>query len=746
MLETIQCNFTNLKEKFQINSDETSAKNRKLEFRLYAFLNNKKKSVYDEKRYIQTINRVIKKAAEYEIFIPEFDFFNLGKEDINFLEVIKNEINDKESKLSQINKQENNQAGSALLNQHYIDFVENFQMPNIYWFNVSSEHEYWQNYPPENWKYGRNNDMLRYSISNCKIDDLIIFYQNKKGVEHIGKVYNIDEKYTYFEILCITNKIITLQDIQRIDTLKNYPPQGKYAQMQGDKQIAGVELIVQCFENKQDTKGENNLNSSTKNQKESEKTMNDKKINIPLNQILYGPPGTGKTYNTINKALEILKEYGQIDKIPSDRKEQRKLFEQFFKTNDDEQNKQIEFITFHQNYSYEEFIEGIKPVMDNNEDDKEIKYTIEDGVFKELCKRALKNYKISQDKQGYIQSFNDLIEKFANFIQEQLEDNKEVILKNQVTIKEVKFDSKDNFRSFVLGGSVNSQSLTLDIINRDWQDFTLRKIKSYKDIKPKYKSQRDFHGNANYYFMLYEKMRDFEQNSGYKFEFKKEDLKPYILIIDEINRGNISKILGELITLIEESKRIGNEEELRVSLPYSQKEFDGGKGFGVPNNLYIIGTMNTADRSIALLDTALRRRFSFEEMMPDAEKLSTNCAGVDLKELLTKLNQRIEFLLDREHTIGHAFFIGVNDLDGLKSVFQNKIIPLLQEYFYEDYSKIFAVLNDNKMVETKTMEDLKINLSDELVDSEKKIYEITKPDTWDIKNFQKIYDDTIKLR
>ncbi|ECO3621111.1 AAA domain-containing protein, partial [Campylobacter jejuni] len=163
-------------------------------------------------------------------------------------------------------------------------------------------------------------------------------------------------------------------------------------------------------------------------------------------------------------------------------------------------------------------------------------------------------------------------------------------------------------------------------------------------------------------------------------DYKEKDEKtnsPYIIIIDEINRGNVSKIFGELITLIEPSKRIGEPEELRVTLPYSRNDFYDKKGFGVPSNVYIIGTMNTADRSITSLDTALRRRFEFVEMMPNPNVLSDNCEDVNLKELLKAINTRIEYLLDREKTIGHAFFIDIDNLEKLKDVFQNKIIPLL---------------------------------------------------------------------
>lgn len=191
-----------------------------------------------------------------------------------------------------------------------------------------------------------------------------------------------------------------------------------------------------------------------------------------------------------------------------------------------------------------------------------------------------------------------------------------------------------------------------------------------------------------------------------------------------------------MLTLLEHSRRKDEKEALEVKLPYSKEPFS------VPNNLYIIGTMNTADRSIALLDTALRRRFEFIEMMPDSSKLSADCDGVDLQKLLKVMNNRIEFLLDRERSIGHAFFIDVKNLSDLNAGFKNKILPLLQEYFYDDYAKINAVLNSNGMLESKTMSDMKISLSDDFVDNEKKIWKITDSSKWDIETFQTIYKNT----
>ena len=197
-------------------------------------------------------------------------------------------------------------------------------------------------------------------------------------------------------------------------------------------------------------------------------------------------------------------------------------------------------------------------------------------------------------------------------------------------------------------------------------------------------------------------------------------------IIDEINRGNISRIFGELITLIEESKR-----GTIIILPYSQTMFT------VPPNLYILGTMNTADRSIAMLDIALRRRFRFIEMMPEP-KLLGKCEGVDLCELLTALNERIEYYYDREHAIGHAYFMNssgsIDSIDELREVFSTKIIPLLQEYFFDDYERIRLILNDdNTFIQCIKPKYIK------QFDSGQKLYRIGDPMNWKKEHFINIY-------
>ncbi|EAB5344993.1 AAA family ATPase [Campylobacter jejuni] len=455
--------------------------------------------------------------------------------------------------------------------------------------------------------------------------------------------------------------------------------------------------------------------------------------NISLNQILYGSPGTGKTYHTIDKALEILGENLES------RDEKKAKFDEYVK------NGQIVFTTFHQSYGYEEFVEGIKPRIDSKENSKEIEYEIKDGIFKELCEKALDNYENSILNTDELNKKIELKEKVENFLNWLLETNEPIGKTKGGNFFVVEIDNKtiviysegvERFDGiFNLNLSIfmellkckdefnNATEMFKKVFNRDYADRT-----------------------HTYYFNLVKKFKAYEEKQlTAKIENNKNNdnsLKPYIIIIDEINRGNVSKIFGELITLIEPSKRIGEKEELKVTLPYS------GEKFGVPKNVYIIGTMNTADRSITSLDTALRRRFEFIEMMPDVSKLSMDCEGINLQELLKAINTRIEYLLDREKTIGHAFFVSVENLEDLKKVFQNKIIPLLQEYFYNDYALINEVLNDNGMIFEDKKDDKYLQKIKNLdsVNSERSIYNIASFDDkiWDkIEIYQAIYNDEI---
>ncbi|WP_283801359.1 McrB family protein [Campylobacter jejuni] len=456
----------------------------------------------------------------------------------------------------------------------------------------------------------------------------------------------------------------------------------------------------------------NYINNLSKDDFKIIKDYNMMKNNTPLNQILYGPPGTGKTYHTIDRALEIILKEEKIQ-IPSedDRINRKKLFDEYVK------NGQIVFTTFHQSYGYEEFIEGIKPRIDSEENSKEIKYEIKDGIFKELCEKALEN-------RDSIKNFNFYIDKLKE--KAKIDDNNpEKYFELPNTKYSIQYRNGKTFR------------IKFDDMSKNHKDYPV----SIDNIEKLYKTSNiDEIYNSVYVraILNYLKSQGLED---YKEKDEKTNL-PYIIIIDEINRGNVSKIFGELITLIEPSKRIGAKEELKVILPYSKKEF------GVPKNVYIIGTMNTADRSITSLDTALRRRFEFIEMMPDVSKLSMDCEGINLQELLKAINTRIEYLLDREKTIGHAFFIGVENLNDLKSIFQNKIIPLLQEYFYNDYALINAVLNDNGMIFEDKKDDKYLQKIKNLdsVNSERSIYNIASFDDkiWDkIEIYQAIYNDEI---
>lgn len=408
---------------------------------------------------------------------------------------------------------------------------------------------------------------------------------------------------------------------------------------------------------------------------------------ICLNQILYGPPGTGKTYNTIDKAIEILDNnfyrFIYSNDTLKDEEKRMKLKEKFKEYRD---NNQIEMITFHQSYSYEDFVEGIRADVDESEN---ISYNVTNGIFKEISKRALKNLKNSENINDKKKDFEDV---FKEVILDRLDE--EVGLR--IETKQKYFIITDiNEKTIFFNKADGSNNHSLSIIS----------------LKKMYENEKNnMSGLRSYYNSLLELLL---KNS--KELEKKESGKNYVLIIDEINRGNISKIFGELITLIEDSKRIGNDEEIKIVLPYSKESF------GVPNNLYIIGTMNTADRSIALLDTALRRRFEFIEMMPVldclSEKYVEDATEINLGNFLKVINERIEYLYDRDHTIGHAYFINIKTFEALNNVMRNKVIPLLQEYFYDDWEKIQIILGDHE----KQINESKASLNDRFILSEEVI-------------------------
>lgn len=436
----------------------------------------------------------------------------------------------------------------------------------------------------------------------------------------------------------------------------------------------------------------------------------------PKNMILYGPPGTGKTYNTALYAVAII-ENKTLEQLKLE--DYRAVLERYSTYKN---NSQIQFTTFHQSYGYEEFIEGIKPKL-NDGDSSDIQYEVTPGVFKQFCTNA-QNLKVITKDEQYEQDVRlwkiSIGGSGANSLKEMcFEENEIRIGWPEEDIEGAKEEGYSNdslyyfFEEikegdivFSLGdqkhidaiGIITSEAYVDKESNEDFPH--VRKVQWIAtNIKePVY----ELNGNKNltqqtvYELRRISKVavnnlvRKYTQTGIAKVE---ENKKNYVFIIDEINRGNISKILGELITLIESTKRLGAKEAMTVTLPYSQQSF------GVPDNVYIVGTMNTADRSIALMDTALRRRFQFIEMLPDTKLLANVFVeGVDIQKMVETINQRIEVLYDREHTIGHAYFMSLKDepkIDNLARIFENAIIPLLQEYFYEDYSKIQLILGDN---------------------------------------------------
>lgn len=441
-------------------------------------------------------------------------------------------------------------------------------------------------------------NLLKWFVEQIKINNNIIEGEHTSGQGYKGKglrdKYIDFRQYNGFTLDCsiqsglqkrskanyihLTGTWINICPIFKKDVNNKHDVDGLQIEIKPDKKVERNYAVIKLedldlfndneandnlkelfalFKNEIDTYQYNNspdnLNQNEGNNDKKEK-MTSKSI------ILYGPPGTGKTYNTVRKAVEII----EPDKGWGD-KDYKAVKEEYNKLLNEGR---INFVTFHQSYGYEEFIEGIKPSTDGGN----VTYKVEQGVFLQFCENAKKA------------------------------------------------ENKD---------------------------------------------------------------------------------KNFVFIIDEINRGNISKIFGELITLIEDNKRDGAIEAMSVKLPYLHKSFS------VPDNIYIIGTMNTADRSIAAIDTALRRRFTFIEMMPDYAVLKgVKVSDIDIAEMLKTMNERIAVLYDREHTIGHAYFMPLKNKDepkiaDLKDIFRNKILPLLQEYFYEDYGKIRLVLGDKQKGENE---------------------------------------------
>lgn len=386
---------------------------------------------------------------------------------------------------------------------------------------------------------------------------------------------------------------------------------------------------------------------------------------VSKNTILYGPPGTGKTYNTVIYAVAII-ENKPLNSVKEE--EYKDVLERYNRYKEDGL---IEFTTFHQSYGYEDFIEGIKPVTTAAGD---VSYNVQSGVFKKFCEESTNEIDFDTAWEGLISAAKR---------QEAYQ-----FTRRSGSMIEAKYKDDTAFAVNWSGGTGNT--LNKDSIFKQWSTM-------------KYSDRENVpNGGKRWVFDANQAVIDeLVRNYGMKSTYSEESVyRNRVFIIDEINRGNISKIFGELITLIEPSKRVGKPEGMKIKLPNSPDLF------GVPDNIYIIGTMNTADRSIATIDTALRRRFRFKEMLPDVEVLeNVMVEDVCVKDMLEMINKRISVLYDREHTIGHAYFVPLktdSSLTQLSNIFADNIIPLLQEYFYEDYEKIRLVLGDNMKKDVNT--------------------------------------------
>lgn len=371
----------------------------------------------------------------------------------------------------------------------------------------------------------------------------------------------------------------------------------------------------------------------------------------PLNQILYGPPGTGKTYNTINHAIAILhnKSIEEIQK-EEDRIGRKQLLEIF-----DDFKKQgfIEFITFHQNYSYEEFVQGLRPVIGKNGSEPDaLKFSKEDGIFKKLADRAFKNLVGEGVEEEQELTFDELLTQFL----EPLTQGKEIEV--DLATAGSKFNIyKEEEKYIVFRNSAgNSFKINKIFLEKGYNQGSLAGVIAG--------------GLVSYYAPVLNKLKKIKENSAKKIV----PIQPhnFVLIIDEINRANISRVFGELITLIEEDKRWDNNEKMKVKLP-------SGDEFTVPKNLYIIGTMNTADKSIALLDIALRRRFEFIPLYPDESKVVA-----EYLPFFVNINNRIKKERGADFAIGHANFMNSSKDKrfDFRAAMNKKVIPLLNEYFH----------------------------------------------------------------
>jgi hypothetical protein len=465
----------------------------------------------------------------------------------------------------------------------------------------------------------------------------------------------------------------------------------------------------------------------------------------PTNLILYGPPGTGKTYATAAEAVRLCDGLDANDPLLRDadmRGELRRRYDQLVEAG------QVRLITFHQNYSYEEFVEGLRPVTESGSESDEgangagFRLEPKRGIFREICsvaENARKNagrsggfdlagrklFKMSLGRAGVDEHIFDAAiegnyavlgwggdvdwsdpryDEWSAIFERWQEENPDATGNDPNVVQMWPFRSAMKEGDLVIVSAGNSHFRAIGEVTgpyrfepTDTRDYNHRRPVRWLLVPDEPLPTEMIYGKKFMMQSCYQLKDALVNKDALARLLPGGDAQSngtpdqFVLIIDEINRANISKVFGELITLIEPDKRLGaGPEALTARLPYS------GEAFGVPANLHIVGTMNTADRSIAALDTALRRRFAFREVAPDPSVLPEDVDGVPLRRVLQTMNDRIEYLIDREHRIGHAFFLGKGGIDrpAINTAMRDKVIPLLQEYFFEDWSRVAAVLGE----------------------------------------------------
>lgn len=470
----------------------------------------------------------------------------------------------------------------------------------------------------------------------------------------------------------------------------------------------------------------------------------------PLNQILFGPPGTGKTYSTTELAVKIADgEWYQNAADSYQGQALREVVKARYQELIDKQR--IMFTTFHQSFAYEDFIEGIRATTD--EGTGNLRYEVVDGIFKQLCLNARVKVHASTSQAISLDGRRIWKMSLGNTIEDGNDIYQECVDNNYILLgwgEDINFESCPNYDA--VKSLINAKKGTAEV-SSNYMGTAVNLFKNVmrngdlvviSDGNHKFRAIAEITGDYQYLHNIerddYHQLRSVKWLRTYTPSLPKEQLflkslsqmtlyelrdtsvdreklaqllapvdasenqaLPHVLIIDEINRGNIARIFGELITLLEADKRQGAEDARSLMLPYSKSPFS------VPDNVYVIGTMNTADKSLIQMDLALRRRFSFVELLPRPEVLAgVSVFGVEVSAILRRINQRIEVLLDSEHMIGHAYFMPLIKIEDentrqqvLALIFQEKILPLLREYFFDDYERIGWVLNDP----TKLQED-----------------------------------------